>query len=272
MINNVNANASYNTCTDSERKQVRARRKEESYTARANTIADDDKRAVATELKNRILHGDYSQEKRWELSTQFREMVALHGDMHVGIQLPVSMRINVGTEAEPIWAAIRGENIWIHKGHLDDFLSDEARPANWVNPWVKLQDANGLDESVISRLLQYQEILHSVNANAGFVGFPTESEPANSTLFVNLSEAANFFNNNSVAENEDGFRSFVTWLFADRASNAQETALANQLSNQFLDVFFAQLHENSNTEHAFLTAWNSIQSSSEVGGGINIMA
>jgi len=260
MINGVNGNSSYNNYTDYDRKQQRIRSKTESLTARVSTIANDDKRATATELKNRILHGNYSREKTFELNEQLREMVMKHGDINPGIN--ITMQINVGTEDEPIWAAIRGDNIFIKFGS-DDSIDSNTNASDWVSPWTKIQDVNSLDENIISRLMQYQEILRSVNGNV--------DEPVSRYLFDNLRDATNFFNDNDVTGNEERFGSFVNWLFTNRASNAQEIIFANQLANSFSDMFFAQLRENMNAEQAFLTAWNSIQPPQEGIGGYNVM-
>jgi len=258
MINSVNGNINYNTYTDYERRQQRARSKAESLTARVSTIANDDKRAVATELKNRILHGDYGREKMIELSDQLRELVVEHGDINPGIRTLVSMRINVGTEDEPIWAAIRGENIFIKKG-WDDSIGEDMRVANWSSPWTNLlEDTEGLDEDIISRLLQYQEFLRAVNGNT--------DEPVSFYLFDNLRDATSFFNDNNIAENENSFRRFVSWLFTARASSPQDIGLANQSAENFLNIFFTQLRENMDSEQAFLMAWSGIQPPQETSG------
>jgi len=249
MINNVSAN--YNNQITYEKRQQRIKLAVENKTARISTIADEGKRGLATEIQNRILHGGYGKEQMTELSEELRGILAEHGDTQLWMSslIGMSMKANVGTDDEPIWAVLRGGNIWVHTGDLDGFLSNETRAQGWVNPFVKLEEAAGLDETIASRLLQYQSFLNLVNDN----------KPVSWNLFDNLRDATSFFGNNPITPNADAFRSFTDWLFNTRAVNPQETATASQLANNFVNLFFAQLAENSDAEQSFLTAWSGIQ-------------
>ena len=255
MIGNATTNANYNNYVSYEKRQQRLKLAAENATPRINTIADNDKRAVASEIQNRILHGDYGKEKMAELSQQLNEIITEHGDTNRWFNSVVgmSMRINIGTEEEPIWAALRGGNIFIHMGSLDDVLNTDVGAGDWVSPWVKLEDAAGLNKTIVSRLLQYQQFLGFVNGNAG--------EPVSWYLFDNLRDATSFFNDNPIAENADAFRSFANWLFIARAENAQEMAVASHSAERFVNLFFAQLAGVMDVEQSFLTAWNGIQPS-----------
>jgi hypothetical protein len=248
MINSVNP--AYSTYTSYEKKRTQA--VAERLTNGVATISCDSKRAMATEMKNRILFGDECREKMTELTLELRKMIVEHGFVE-GTLMHGSLRmhVNLGTEDEPVWAAIRGGQVFIKFGG-DDSINEDTRVGDWIAPWIRLEDLGTqedmpiLDESLLLCLQQYKQLLNAVNSD----------ETDSYYLFDNLHDAAEYFLDAYTNVSEDNFRSFVHWLFEMRIFSTRENSMARELADAFLDAFFQ--HRDAGADSPFAAAWTGI--------------